>query len=635
MNGREATGTVPARWPVRRIDQSAMSPHLLPEDLLAHAASMRRLARGLVLDEGQAEDVVQEAFVAVAERRPSRPRSLAGWARGMVRNLVRYGGREERRRRRRERLVARPEVCPPTHVEMVERAELERAVVDGVLALPEPYRATILARYFNEMQAAEIAARDGVPVATVRTRIQRGLERLRRALDEKHGGDRDRWRPVLFPLATAGLVAGSTGAAASTQAAAGAGASGATKVFILGGALMTQKTIALAAAATLLGLAAGLGVGRLTTPMTKEEARERFGLVDAARVRDLEARLEDAMREAADSAWARDEAAVLASRLEALGGDLEKARGEAASAGPPAPPSALAVSFGKFADLEALKEADWPELARALREMNGLFLESIDTLDRGEPVDPETTARLAAGTAILSKFSLELMGKIPTNAAFNGEWTHPLVASNLMGAMLEAAGAPLSAAQKDAIARLGNEYELRHEERQASYSDATPVLEKMLDELELKRGCLEEVRSQLTPEQRDETAPAILRDRLQHDCLSPGTSAFFLVKTTSYRSAAAAREQFQRSTIDGLGLTDEQAAALSPAFDAWHEAVKPLLEPEKPTSLSPTLEAALQAGRAQQALYQRILELPGLDASTRQKLLAEQQWTLPRVSEGD
>src|SRR6185503_7933692 len=126
-----------------------MSDTLLPEELLSHAGWMRSLARGLVLDEARAEDIVQEAFTVVAERRPSRPGSVGGWLRGLVLNLARRSRREETRRRRREEAAARPERCPPSQAELLERAELQRALADCVIRLPEPYRGTILARYFN------------------------------------------------------------------------------------------------------------------------------------------------------------------------------------------------------------------------------------------------------------------------------------------------------------------------------------------------------------------------------------------------------------------------------------------------------------------------------------------------------
>ena len=168
-----------------------------------------------------------------------------------------------------------------------------------------------------------------------------------------------------------------------------------------------------------------------------------------------------------------------------------------------------------------------------------------------------------------------------------------------------------------------------------SYSDTTPtpILKKMLDEFELKHACVQKFRSQLTPEQREEVLLPQLQDRVGSDLLSVGPAAFFLVQSKGYPSAGAAREQFQRSTIENLGLTGEQTAALQPAFDAWYEEVKPLLVPQKPTHLSPSLDAVPQAGRAYESLLLRVLELPDLDANTRKALLAERQWTLPQVFE--
>src|SRR5687767_4808876 len=69
-------------------------------------------------------------------------------------------------------------------------------------------------------------------------------------------------------------------------------------------------------------------------------------------------------------------------------------------------------------------------------------------------------------------------GKIPSQAPFNGEFTHPLVVANLTGALLEAAGMPLSEAQAAAIARLGEDYERQYDQKQAEYGADTPALKK-------------------------------------------------------------------------------------------------------------------------------------------------------------
>ncbi|MBA2539444.1 MAG: helix-turn-helix domain-containing protein, partial [Deltaproteobacteria bacterium] len=67
--------------------------------------------------------------------------------------------------------------------------------------LEEPFRETILLRYAEGLEPTQIARRLGIPASTVRWRIKEGLERLRRGLDDAHGGDRKLWLLALAPIA--------------------------------------------------------------------------------------------------------------------------------------------------------------------------------------------------------------------------------------------------------------------------------------------------------------------------------------------------------------------------------------------------------------------------------------------------
>ena len=106
----------------------------------------------------------------------------------MVRHLALSRARSEQRRERRERTAARPEGLPSV-AEGVARLELQRRVVEAVLALDEPYRSVVVHRFFYGLAPKEIARRLGVPLETVRTRQRRALERLRARLDTAYGGD--------------------------------------------------------------------------------------------------------------------------------------------------------------------------------------------------------------------------------------------------------------------------------------------------------------------------------------------------------------------------------------------------------------------------------------------------------------
>ncbi|HEU4394495.1 MAG TPA: sigma-70 family RNA polymerase sigma factor, partial [Planctomycetota bacterium] len=171
------------------------------EDLLAHREWVRRIARALVRDDARADDLEQEVWTSALERPPAdRGLPMRGWLATVLRFRAVDQRRSEARRRAREESVAREERQPPAD-EIVARGEILRRLVTAVMDLEEPYRATVLLRYFEDQTAAAVAARQGVPLETVRTRLRRALDRLRERLDADHRGDRRAWTAMLLPLA--------------------------------------------------------------------------------------------------------------------------------------------------------------------------------------------------------------------------------------------------------------------------------------------------------------------------------------------------------------------------------------------------------------------------------------------------
>ncbi len=172
---------------------------LNPDPLLEHAAWIRKLAFELVQDPGAADDLVQETWLAFLRARPDTDRPLRPWLGRVVRNAAALRARRRAGQSAREAEVARAEEMPSTH-DLVERAEQQQRLVHAVLALDDPYRSTILLRYFEGLTPKEIAALRELPAATVRTHLHRGLQQLRERLDEEHGGDRRAWVLLLRPL---------------------------------------------------------------------------------------------------------------------------------------------------------------------------------------------------------------------------------------------------------------------------------------------------------------------------------------------------------------------------------------------------------------------------------------------------
>lgn len=172
---------------------------------MEHAEWTRRLALALVGDPDDASDLTQDAFEVALTQPPAKAGPLRPWLGGVVRNLARMRRRSAGRRRAREQEVelADPEGVPPPD-ELVDRARAQQRVARGVLELDEPYRSTVLLRYYEGLSSAEIARRKRIPAATVRARLRTGLDRLRAELDrDDRVGGRERWFALVAPLAAA------------------------------------------------------------------------------------------------------------------------------------------------------------------------------------------------------------------------------------------------------------------------------------------------------------------------------------------------------------------------------------------------------------------------------------------------
>ena len=169
-------------------------------ELLRQARFLRSLAKRLVSDEDAADDLAQDVLVAAIERPPPETKGIRGWLSTVARKRASRFWRAHERRRRRERAAARSERLPSAS-EIAERTELLRLVGEAVAALPEAHRDVVHLRYYEELSPTEIAERSGTPLETIRSRLRRARELLRRRLDQAFDGDRRAWSLGLAVLA--------------------------------------------------------------------------------------------------------------------------------------------------------------------------------------------------------------------------------------------------------------------------------------------------------------------------------------------------------------------------------------------------------------------------------------------------
>ena len=139
--------------------------------------------RHTLRDRSAAEDVFQQVFTEIWRRGsqydPSRG-SLATWALTIARSRA----IDELRRRRPEPLD--PATMPEASQPAPQDAAIDRWRMTHLLSrLPAEERELLQMRFYGELTQTEIAERTGLPLGTIKSRMVRGLERLRGLLDEE------------------------------------------------------------------------------------------------------------------------------------------------------------------------------------------------------------------------------------------------------------------------------------------------------------------------------------------------------------------------------------------------------------------------------------------------------------------
>jgi len=141
------------------------------------------------------EDLTQETFVrvhgALAGFDADGPARLGAWILTIARRLC-----TDRARFWRRRPEVALDVVPlgdgaPAADAQLERARQARALRQAIAALPEEQRAVVALQLWDDLPYEEIAAIERVPVGTVRSRLARAKEALKRALgvdDEERNG---------------------------------------------------------------------------------------------------------------------------------------------------------------------------------------------------------------------------------------------------------------------------------------------------------------------------------------------------------------------------------------------------------------------------------------------------------------
>ena len=151
-----------------------------------HAPRVLGLLTRMLGVRGEADDVLQETFWQVWTRAasydPQRSSPLI-WLILIARSRAR-----DQLRRRRRRDAPTPAGEAPLVADVAsetERAEDTQIARSALAQLPDEQRNLIRLAFFSGMTHEQIAAAESIPVGTVKTRIRRGMMRLREIVENR------------------------------------------------------------------------------------------------------------------------------------------------------------------------------------------------------------------------------------------------------------------------------------------------------------------------------------------------------------------------------------------------------------------------------------------------------------------
>jgi RNA polymerase sigma-70 factor (ECF subfamily) len=156
-----------------------------------------RVARAVLRDDAEAEDVMQDAYVRAYEHLYQFA-GKAAFSTWLTRIALHEALARKKRRGRTEELDALQEIrgdsmpilksSNPDPEEETAQTQMRRLLEDAIQSLPESYRTVVVLREVEELDVAETAETLGVSEAVVKTRLHRAHAMLRRELHSRARG---------------------------------------------------------------------------------------------------------------------------------------------------------------------------------------------------------------------------------------------------------------------------------------------------------------------------------------------------------------------------------------------------------------------------------------------------------------
>jgi RNA polymerase sigma factor (sigma-70 family) len=183
--------------------------------VVRHGSLVLAVCVDVLTDRHDAEDAFQAVFLILAQKARSirEPELLANWLYGVALRTARHAKLRRRHRRRTEKASSIMNATSNAAASSAEQSLLahERAEVlhEEIERLPRAFRLPVVLCYLEGLTVHEAARRLRCPHGTIRSRMARARERLRRALNR---------RGVVLPAAAMAAAISARSASASVSA---------------------------------------------------------------------------------------------------------------------------------------------------------------------------------------------------------------------------------------------------------------------------------------------------------------------------------------------------------------------------------------------------------------------------------
>lgn len=166
------------------LDVSAAPPAPFQDVLAYHSPSLLRAAQRILGSEDLAWDAVQETLLALWALRRTPPQPRAWLLRAVVHRSLHLRRSLQRRSAYEQRAAQACPLCTPLDPQRaLANADLRAALREALAELNPAQREVFLLYEVEQLEYEAIAARLCVPVGTVRSRLNRARQALRRHLE--------------------------------------------------------------------------------------------------------------------------------------------------------------------------------------------------------------------------------------------------------------------------------------------------------------------------------------------------------------------------------------------------------------------------------------------------------------------